>query len=240
MRFYKYLISLCLFLIIFNCNEEQKTVFSDINLTTNNNTIVEINIPEAKGDKIVSNHINSKIKKTIISALHIGNMDDIITTSVEESITSFNNEYTNFKTDFPETPLIWEAQIDGEVMYNSAEIISIAITAFSNTGGAHGILNISFLNFDSSTGYPIQNNQLFTNSEAFKTLARSYFKDAIKDKNILLDYKQFELPKNMGYSEDGIVLLYNIQEVTPYSNDIIEFVIPFEKAESYLVFNSSH
>jgi len=235
---YKKLLSLCFFLVLFNCNEEQKTVFSEINITTDNNTIVEVNIPQVSGDKTISNQINSEIQKTIISALHIGNPDEITSSSVEESITSFNNEYNAFKSDFPETAQIWEAQIDGEVLYQSPEIISIAMTSYTNTGGAHGILNISFLNFDSETGQSIQNNQIFNDIEAFKTVAEPYFKDATKDKSLVLDYKQFELPANIGYSEDGIVLLYNTYEIAPYSSGIIEFAIPFEDAHPYLVFNS--
>ena len=238
MYHYKYPISLCCFLVLFNCNEEQKTVFSEINITTDNNTIVEVNIPQVSGDKSISNQINSEIQKTIISALHIGNPDEITSSSVEESITSFNNEYNAFKSDFPETAQIWEAQIDGEVLYQSPEIISIAMTSYTNTGGAHGILNISFLNFDSKTGQRIQNNQIFNDVEAFKTVAHPFFKDAIKNKSLLIDYKQFKLPTNIGYSEEGIVLLYNTYEIAPYSSGIIELAIPFGDAEPYLVFNS--
>lgn len=238
MYHYKYPISLCCFLVLFNCLEEQKTVFSDINITSENNTIVEVNIPQASGDKTVSNQINSELQKTIISALHIGNPDEISASSVEESIASFNNEFNTFKSDFPETVQIWDAQIDGEVMHQSSEIISIAITSYTNTGGAHGILNISFLTFDCKTGQRIQNNQFFNDIKAFKTVAEPYFKDATKDKSLLLDNKQFELPANIGYSEDGIVLLYNTYEIAPYSSGIIEFAIPFEEAEPYLIFNS--
>tara|TARA_R110002073_G_scaffold323908_2_gene501543 strand:+ start:2275 stop:2994 length:720 start_codon:yes stop_codon:yes gene_type:complete len=238
MRLHKHLISICCFLVLFNCEEEQKTVFSDINITTDNNTIVEVNIPQASGDKTVSIQINSELQKTIITALHIGNPDEITSSSLEESIASFNDEYNIFKTDFPETAQIWEAQIDGEVMHQSSEIISIAITSYTNTGGAHGILNISFLNFNSKTGQRIQNNQIFNDIEAFKTVVEPYFKAATQDKSLLSDYTEFELPENIGYSEDGIVLLYNTYEIAPYSSGIIEFVIPFEDAEPYLVFNS--
>lgn len=238
MRLYKHLVSICCFLVLFNCNKEQKIGFSDINITADNNTIVDVNIPEAHGDKTVSNQINSEIQKAIISALHIGNPDEITSSSLEESITSFNNEYNGFKSDFPETAQLWEAQIDGEVMYQSPEIISIAMTSYTNTGGAHGILNISFLNFDSKTGQRIQNNQIFNDAEAFKTLAHPFFIDATKNKSLLIDYKQFELPTNIGYSEEGIVLLYNTYEIAPYSSGILELAIPFGDAEPYLVFNS--
>ncbi|MDG1730820.1 MAG: DUF3298 and DUF4163 domain-containing protein [Algibacter sp.] len=234
----KYLLSLCCFLVLFNCKKEQDTSFSDINMTIENNSIVAINIPEAGGNNMVASQINSDIQKTIISALHIGNPDEITSSSVEESITLFNAESEKFKTDFPELANSWEAQIDGEVMYQSPELISIAITSYTNTGGAHGSLNISFLNFNSETGERIQNRQLFNNLEAFKIVAERFFKRAVKDKSLLLDNKLFELPKNIGYSEDGLILLYNTYEIAPYSTGIIEFSIPFKDIRSYLIFNS--
>ncbi|WP_298555846.1 DUF3298 and DUF4163 domain-containing protein [uncultured Algibacter sp.] len=238
MRCYKYLIPFCCLLVFFSCKEEQKTIFIDTNITTKGNSIVEVNIPQFDAQEIVSNQINSEIQNIVIAALQIGNQDGTTSTSIEESIDSFNNEYKTFKSDFPESSHQWEAQIDGEVMYQSSELISVAITAFTNTGGAHGNLNITFLNFNSKTGQRIKNNKLFKDIEAFKTLTKPFFKEATKGKSLLQDYKQFKLPANIGYSEDGIVLLYNTFEIAPYSTGIIEFVIPFENTKSNLVFNS--
>ncbi|PWH83758.1 DUF3298/DUF4163 domain-containing protein [Algibacter marinivivus] len=238
MRQYKYLLTICYFIAFFNCEEEKKTVFSEINITTENNSLVEVNIPEANGNKIVSNQINNKIQNTVISALHIGNPDEITSASIEESITAFNNEFKVFKTDFPESSQLWEAQIDGEIIHQSSELISIALTSYTNTGGAHGILNISFLNFDSKTGQSLKNNQLFSDVDAFKEVAKPYFNKVLTEKNIILDNTLFQLPANIGYTEDGIVLLYNTYEVAPYSDGIIEFAIPYDEVEDYLVFNS--
>lgn len=238
MHQYKYLLTICCFIAFLNCEEEQKTIFSEINITTENNNLVEVNIPEASGDKVVSNQINTKIQNTVISALHIGNPDEITSASIEESITAFNNEYEVFKTDFPESSQLWEAQIDGEIMYQSPELTSVALTSYTNTGGAHGILNISFLNFNSKTGQSLKNNQLFSNIEAFKNVAESYFQETIKEKSLLLKHIPFKLPSNIGYTEEGIVLLYNTYEIGPYSNGIIEFTIPYDEAEDYLLFNS--
>lgn len=238
MRQYKYLLTICYFIAFFNCEEEKKTVFSEINITTENNSLVEVNIPEASGNKVVSNQINTKIQNTVISALHIGNPDEITSTSIEESITAFNNEYEVFKTDFPESSQLWEAQIDGEIMYQSPELTSVALTSYTNTGGAHGILNISFLNFNSKTGQSLKNNQLFDDVETFKNVAEPYFQEATKEKSLLLKHIPFELPANIGYTEEGIVLLYNTYEIAPYSDGIIEFAIPYDKVEDYLVFNS--
>ena len=238
MLYKKHLLIICSFFSLIACEKEVKTSFSEINFTTENNKIVEINIPEAVGNKAVADNINSEIQKPIIAALHIGDPNNMTSKSIEESITAFNNEYISFKTDFPETAPQWEAQIDGEIMFQSPEIISIAITTFTNTGGAHGSLRILFLNFNAQTGTIIKNDTLFNNISAFKTLANSFFNKSVEDKNIQFESTKFQLPENIGYNEEGVVLLYNTYEIAPYTTDIIEFSIPFEDAKPYLVFNN--
>lgn len=229
----------CLF-FLFNCKEDLKTTFSDITISIKNNDIVDVNIPKANGNETIINHINSKINKTVVAALQIGEPDSIPSISIEESIMSFNKEYQSFKINFSESTQIWEAQIDGELLYQSPEIICIAITSYVNTGGAHGKLNISFLNFNSVTGNQIPNKNLFKNINAFKQIAKTFLDEAVKDKDQLFDSESFQLPENITYNEEGVVLLYNTYEIAPYSSGIIEFTIPFEKVSDFLVFNSSY
>ena len=239
MLYRKPLILFCSFFIFIACNEVQKTSFSEINISAENNTIVEVNIPEAHGNEIIADNINSKIQDMVIEALHIGNPnDDAVSKSIKESILSFNKEYNTFKSDFPETEQQWDAQIDGEVIYESPDIASIAITSYVNTGGAHGSLHISFLNFDAETGHVIPNNNLIKDVDAFKKVAKPYFSKAIVEKEDTFNTNSFNLPSNIAYSEEGLVLLYNTYEIAPYSTGIIEFVIPFDEIEPYLVFNS--
>lgn len=227
-----------LFFIFTSCLNELKTTFSEINITTPNNTIVEVNIPNATGNKEIVNQINSEIQKAVIATLHVGEPHEMTSNSIEESITSFNDEFKSFQSDFPYSEQIWEAQIDGDIMYQSTEIISIAITSYVNTGGAHGILNIALLNFDAINGQPFKNKTLFKDIEAFKSIAQVHFEEATKDKDIFLESNSFELPENIGYSEEGIVLLYNTYEMAPYASGIIQFTIPFKEVANYLVFNS--
>lgn len=230
----------CCFVFLFNCKEATKTTFSDITISTENNNSVEVTIPKASGNDLIVNAINSEIQKVVIYALHVGDPDNVSSKSIEESITSFNKDYADFIKDFPESQQIWEAQIDGELLYESPELTSIAITSYVNTGGAHGTLNISFLNFDSTTGNKITNENIFTNIDAFKKIAQIHFNKAIKEKATHFETDEFELPANIAYTEDGIVLLYNTYEIAPYSTGVIEFAIPFKDVNSYLVFNGAY
>jgi len=132
--------------------KKQKITFSEKNFTTNQNKIVEINIPQAEGIEAVKNNINTSIEAMVSASLNLDEDSVAKSMSVSESIDKFNSEYASFKSEFPESALEWEAQIDGEIMYQSEAVISIVITNYLNTGGAHGSLVVSFLNFDALTG----------------------------------------------------------------------------------------
>lgn len=235
-KLHQILILFCLF-IFASCTEEKVITFSEQSFTTPTNSIVDIHIPKAEGKSGIAQQINATLKQRITAALPFRQKDSINT--LEDNINNFNSEYTDFKSQFPESAQKWEAQIDGEVMFQSPEIISISLTCYSNTGGAHGTLIINFLNFDAQTGVLIDNSQLFKNTPEFTQLAIPYFNAAIaKKKDKYLDTEKFILPQNIGYSSDGLILLYNTYEIAPYAAGITEFVIPFSKANSYLKFNS--
>lgn len=225
-------------LLLFNCNKEVNISFEDIYISSENS--IEINIPKAKGNQIIAEAINSEIETTVARELCIGSADSESPKTIKESINLFNEEFNVFKTDFPESEQIWEAQIDGEVLFQSPEIISISITSYVNTGGAHGILNITFLNFESATGKQISNNNLFTDNKNLEEIVKKHLNEAIRKKDVIFEPTDFELPTNIGYTEDGVIFLYNTFQIAPYSTGIIEFTIPFEEIKPYLVFNGTN
>ncbi|WP_250433420.1 DUF3298 and DUF4163 domain-containing protein [Hanstruepera flava] len=235
MRF-KYIILLAFIAVNFiSCIDDTKVEFSEINITTPENKIVEINIPKATGVQTVAQNINTTIESAVIEYLKVGDLDNTPKSSVENAIDAFNNEYENFKTEFPESAIEWDAQIDGEVMYHSEVIISIALTAYQNTGGAHGILNISFLNFDVETGDLINNENLFSDFSAFKKIANSYFnKEIAGNEDQYFEPEKFSMPANIGFDDDGVFLLYNAYEIAPYSTGLTEIHIPFDEVSMLL------
>lgn len=226
---------LCLLFIVLSCQEEAAITFSEETFTTSQNKIVEINIPIAEGRDAVKNNINKSIEEVISASLRLDQELETKNKSISESIDMFNSEYASFKSEFPDSAIEWEAQIDGEIMYQTDAVISVAITSYLNTGGAHGSLVITFLNFDALTGQSLENEQLFNDFNAFKTLAKDYFNDHIADKKELyFEPDNFILPANIGFNDSGIILLYNSYEVAPYSTGLTEFTIPFDAIMPYL------
>jgi hypothetical protein len=235
---YKFIIyTLIISLFSQTCKEEKALEFKEINITTDSNKIVEINIPEAIGDVEISTSINNTINKVIIASLYPKEETNSSTATVNKSIDFFNKEYIDFKNDFPESAMEWDAQIDGEIMYQSDEIVSIALTSYMNTGGAHGSLVITFLNFDVFTGKQLKNEDLFEDYLSFKEIAKEYFNEEIADKkDLYFEPDNFKLPENIGFNDEGVILLYNTYEIAPYSSGITEINIPWNDLETSLNF----
>ncbi|WP_185956530.1 DUF3298 and DUF4163 domain-containing protein [Changchengzhania lutea] len=235
----KYGLILCVYIVLFSCEQPTKLLFAEVDFTSNNDDLVTVNIPVATEGSVISEYINSEIHSQVISVLSFDDSDDENAETIEESIANFNNAFVNFQNDFPERAQEWEAQIDGDVMFQSEEIISIALSNYINTGGAHGILTIVILNFDAKTGSILTSGNLINNPSKLKAIAEPYFREALQDQNMTFNSKDFKLPRNIGYSDDGLVFVYNINETDPYSDGIIEFVIPYNKINSLLVFDSA-
>lgn len=225
-------------LLLWSCATEKALVFSESNTLYEDNAVIEINIPIAEGDSELAKAINSKIENHIANMLNFAEepSESIL---LKDAIKNFDDNYKSFKNDFAESALIWEATFDGEITYNSEHVISIAISSYSNTGGAHGNTNVTFYNFDKTTSKLMDINSIITDKEALKTLAKQYFQDNInKDGEFSYeDYffgEGFQLPANIGFNDEGLILFYNPYEIAPYAMGITEFSIPYEKLDTAL------
>ncbi len=237
----KKLLVLVLAFVSFSCLEETQLSFNETNLKSSDNAIVEINVPNADGESLVSKLVNTKIENHIGNALNFSE-DESDSISLSDAIKKFDEEYKTFKNDFEENALVWEAMFDGEVTYQSSEIISIAINSYLNTGGAHGNLNITLLNFDPVTGDLLNFDDLISNKQMFQDVAKLHFKMATeaKEESDFEDYffgEEFHLPANIGFCDEGVILFYNVYEIASYAVGITEFTIPYEEVKQYIKVN---
>ncbi|MCK0179476.1 DUF3298 and DUF4163 domain-containing protein [Flavobacteriaceae bacterium S0862] len=227
-------LGLLLVLILFSCEEVTLINFSETNNIYNENAIVELNIPKAEGSSTKAQAINKAVEN------HIANMlvfleEPSDTLQLDYAIKTFDLEYKSFKDGFGESAMVWDASFDGEVTYQSPMLISIAINSYINSGGAHGNLNVTFFNFDASTGELLQFEDIFNNKEALIEIVETYFEKETKDSDINYFFgESFHLPANIGFNDEGIVCFYNVYEIASYADGITEFTVPFEDLEAYL------
>lgn len=227
-------LALLLVLILFSCEEVTLVNFTETNNIFNENAIVELNIPKAEGTSTKAQAINKVVEN------HIANMlvfleEPSDTLQLDYAIKTFDSEYKSFKDGFGESAMVWDASFDGEVTYQSPMLISIAINSYINSGGAHGNLNVTFFNFDASTGELLQFDDLFNDKEGLKNIVKTHFEEETKGSEINYFFGEpFSLPANIGFNDEGIVCFYNVYEIASYADGITEFTVPFEDVEAYL------
>lgn len=222
----------------FSCNSEIKPIsFKTTVIDIPSEADISISIDEATGNSELSKTINFQIEEAIISTLSEATKK----TNLNSVLADFNKDYVDYKTDFPESSdPRWELFIETEKIYQSEAIITIAISTYEFQGGAHGNDKIVLLNLDAKIGKVLNHNDIININDKFNSIAEKHFKNSLEQSDSqsnMQDYffgKSFQLPENMGFSEDGLILLYNTYEVASYAQGYTEFVIPFEEIDELL------
>lgn len=235
--FYIFLLIFC----FFSCKDEVILNFSETQITDNSDSMIEINIPKAEGKTEAAKQINTSLTQFVNTTLNIeGNSD--VKTETKESIVAFNKAAKEFKTQigkalFKDIPK-WEVLIDGEVVYKNEYLASIAMNSSINTGGAHSNLKFQFFNFDIKTGKQLTTKDLINDVTAFTNLASKYFERELlsTDENRAAPFNtgSFKLPENLGFSDEGVIIFFD--SFNTATNNVIEFTIPYVKANDYLNF----
>ena len=227
--------------ICFSCKDEVTLNFIETSIIDEGETTIEINIPKAEGKTEAAKQINKTLAQFVNTALNIEAVSET-KPSTEESIEDFKKAYKDFKIQIGKTLYTnlppWEVLIDGEIVYESETLASIAMNSSINTGGAHSNLVFRFYNFDIKTGQELNTKDLLNDVPAFTTLAKKYYDkellSANNDRIEAFDADTFTLPENLGFSEDGVIVFYDTFNSS--SNNIIEFTIPYTVANNYLNF----
>ncbi|OMP32507.1 DUF3298 and DUF4163 domain-containing protein [Mangrovimonas sp. DI 80] len=237
----KYLSLFALSLYLFNCAEDASLKFEDSFLSLPSGAKIEVLYPKAKGSSEAAKNINTTIDSYIANQLSFN--DSIPPSDLKDAIEKFNTEYTGFKDEFKDTEARWEALVEGEVQYQSPEILCISINTYLYTGGAHGNDRIDFLNFNPNTGQQYSTQNLISDMAGFSKLVETNLKKEqakkAKDKSMedLFFGKDFQLPESIGFNEDGVIILYNTYEIASYAQGITEFLIPYSEANAFLSIN---
>jgi len=232
------ILTLCT-IAFFSCKEDIQLHFSETTILSENTTIVEVNIPKIDGNTDTAKQINATLVDFVNNSLNIDASKKAKGT-IEENISQFNESYTNFKKQITEELSqelpVWEAIVEGEVIYKNEAMVSISMNSSINTGGAHSNMSLRFFNFDITNGKVLHKSDLLLNVTEFTQLAEKYYNKelltAYNGQQITFKNDVFTLPETLGFSDDGIVLFYD--SFNAPSKEVIEFTIPYAVANKYL------
>ncbi|MBT9187202.1 DUF3298 and DUF4163 domain-containing protein [Zobellia russellii] len=237
-----------LFLALVGCQNENKLTFETLKLDETRCSecpSVEINIPKAIEDSKIATNINNAINEEIIETLNYD--DELEATTIKDAVESFSNGYWELKKLYPEEATSWEAKIEGSVSYEDADFLTVELNSYIFTGGAHGYSSQHFLNFDKNKGKELENWEIFKDREDFEKFAEEKFRNQehipldgpINSTGFMFERDMFYLPENIGFTEEGIKLLYNPYEVASYADGPIVLTLSFADAKPYLAKSKS-
>ena len=229
--------------LLIGCNQRNSLSLVTTKIEGNNCEncpLVIINIPKAMDNDRISDAINSSLQEEIIAELTFDEQDVI--EDIADAIDSFVDGYKDIQKKHPEEMTVWEAKINAEVSYEDQQMITIKLDTYLFTGGAHGYGATRFLNFNKNKGTEIEGWELFIDKEDFKRFAENKFRKqekipqdmSINSTGYMFEKDSFYLPENIGFTQEGVKLLYNQYEVASYADGPIELILPYKEVNKYL------
>lgn len=244
----KLLLPLIIILLVGCKNEDEELLFEDFfieevsetgcNSEEENCAFISIHTPFVQKDGPRNKTINQNIEKHILGLIDYREIKNL--GSLEQLAQRFIDDYEASAEEFPEYNIPWEASVEGRLVHESPELISLEYKIGLFTGGAHGYTSVSFLNLNPETGEVFSNKDLFTAD--FKKYAEKLFRNRnnipedgpINSTGFFFEEDNFQLPKNIGFLKNKIILRYNPYEVASYAEGGIQLEIPLEEVEEFI------
>ena len=206
------------------------------------NVSVNITYPLATG---VSNNDNLLIKDFISEFI---GKEYANKPSVEEAVKSLINDIIkdykrNVCGSTPESKLIKEGWMNHDyytnntILYNANGLLSCTNYTYTYSGGAHGLGTKVCFVYDVYENQIIDINSIFKNEHINDVL--SLIKQELINNNVnVFDMNDVNVTENFFVDEKGIHWLYNQYEIAPYSEGIIEVLLPYSKIQGYFIENT--
>ncbi|MCF4100729.1 DUF3298 and DUF4163 domain-containing protein [Gillisia sp. M10.2A] len=243
------LLPLSIFVMFVGCkNEPAELIFEELAIEQvsemnckpeeENCAFISLHTPWVLDPGTLGKEVNYLIEKHIIHLVDFQEEEDF--KSLEALSQSFIDNYEQTAKEFPEYNIPWEASVEGVITHNSPELITIKYNLAIFTGGAHGYTSVSYLNINPDNGQRLLNKDLFT--EEFEAYAEALFREkneigkgeSINSTGFFFENDEFQLPQNIGFTKDKLILQYNAYEVASYAEGGIRLEIPMVQATPFL------
>jgi hypothetical protein len=204
-------------------NPQKNTASITSNLTEYENEYisVKIDIPSISGlsNYEVEKSINDKIKNSILS----------IRNSVEKM--AKEDAELNKKTGYDIRQYVVSSEY--KATYNEKNILSLYLTIYQYTGGAHGSTTQVAYNFDLNTGKVGVLKDFLGNNKSYRDIILKEIKEEIEKEpqnyfpETLRNFNGIPFNQNFYLDKDNLVVYFSEYAIAPYASGRPEFKIPY-------------
>ena len=163
--------------------------------------------------------------------------------TIEELAENFFREYETARKEFP---VSWSYQFEltGSVLLNRSDLLTVDLSYYAFTGGAHGNSHTEYFVFDTRTGKRLGLNDVFAEDfeERLNTLIDSRYRQMRGlspaerldgEKGILFEnYIRFN--SNFALTDKGVAFFYNQYEIAAYAYGTTKIDLPYSELAGIL------
>ncbi|CCH55444.1 hypothetical protein BN8_04703 [Fibrisoma limi BUZ 3] len=163
-------------------------------------------------------------------------------TDLNKAATLLAASYDSMANDIGALGGCWELQTTGDTLHATPKILSVKVSTYAYTGGAHPNSSTSLYTFDRATGKPLALADLVTDTTALISIVEKAFRKHqellpqynLEERGYFLRDGKFFLPANVGVVRDGLLFYYNPYEIAAYAVGPIEVTVPYSQLQAIL------
>jgi len=205
---------------------------------------VTVNYPHLEGkNNAIAAKINEVIQQQVIALLGNYQFADSADRQKQSLETIVQNLFLDFNQQIERNAVLtnhWTIEINGEQASATQNTMTIILSQYAYTGGAHPNSFETYLNFNKETGQLIQIEDFVADKKLLLTVVEQQFREAYDltaDQDLTtagLFENQLVLPQNFAITKEGLLLFYNTYEIAPYAAGPYTVRIPWTRLEDVL------
>ena len=169
--------------------------------------------------------------------------------TLEDAVKEFFSGWSQNREELPEdAPAAYSRWVDErrmEVIHADARVLSVELTLYAFTGGAHPNTFVELQSYDLATGEPLALADLLTAGAAprLQALGERLFRreweiaegESLEEAGFWFEDDRFELTDNFAVTGKGLVFVYNPYEVAPYVFGPTRITVPWSELRGLLL-----
>lgn len=189
--------------------------------------------------------VNNLINKAIIEQLRWDVTTITDSPTIETLANAFIADYEKDRNQAQTNDSVsWQCSIDVSVEHNTEYFISLKVSSYIFTGGAHPLQTTSYYVVTTRTPEPklLSLRDIIQDTATFKKAAELQLRTMydiplhhdLRKHGFIVETNSLPLTKNFSLTRRGITLYYNPYEISPYSMGAHQINLPYSAISHYL------
>lgn len=156
----------------------------------------------------------------------------------------FLQDYRQFQKENPDYQIPWVSEIQISIAFLNRDMLGLRLDSYSFTGGAHGITNTVFRNYDLHTGKRLQIQDIFKPGyeKALNQQAEQIFRaqkgltrwQSLEEAGYWFKNNHFAINDNLLLSPEGLIIHFNVYEIAPYVDGPTEIQVDYPSVSNWI------